>query len=115
MRFQFEMEGVTPILSALPSLRSLTSRSKDLHRGSNPTVMAAVKAREKQHVAWAYERPDGGRGFGFTGGHFHKNWQQDDFRKLVLNALVWTARGEVPPAGVASPTPTDAEMEMNRL
>lgn len=115
MRFQFEMEGVTPILSALPSLRSLTSRSKDLHRGSNPTVMAAVKAREKQHVAWAYERPDGGRGFGFTGGHFHKNWQQDDFRKLVLNALVWTARGEVPPAGVASLTPTDAEMEMNRL
>lgn len=114
MRFQPEMEGVTPILSALPPLRTLTERAKDRNRGSNPAVMAAVEAGEKQHVAWAYERPDGGRGFGFTGGHFHKNWQQDDFRKLVLNALVWTARGEVPPDGVVSRTPTDAEMEANQ-
>ena len=114
MRFRPEMENVTPILSALPPVRSLTSRSKDRNRGSNPTVLAAVEAGEKQHVAWAYERPDGGRGFGFTGGHFHKNWQHDDFRKLVLNAIYWTARGEVPPEGVPSRTPTDAEMEQNQ-
>jgi type 1 glutamine amidotransferase len=114
MRFQPEMKGVTPILSALPPVRSLTDRAKDTNRGSNPTVLAAVQAGEKQHVAWAYERPDGGRGFGFTGGHFHKNWQQDDFRKLVLNALVWTAKGEVPESGVFSRTPTDAEMEANQ-
>lgn len=114
MRFQPEMEGVTPILSALPPLRSLTDRAKDRNRGSNPTVLAAVEAGEQQTVAWAYERPEGGRGFGFTGGHFHKNWQQDDFRKLVLNALVWTAKGEVPAGGVPSRTPTDAEMEANQ-
>lgn len=114
MRFQPEMDGVTPILSALPPLRSLTDRAKDKNRGSNPTVLAAVEAGNEQHVAWAYERPDGGRGFGFTGGHFHKNWQQDDFRKLVLNALVWTAKGEVPEDGVPSRTPTDAEMEANQ-
>jgi type 1 glutamine amidotransferase len=114
MRFQPEMTGVTPILSALPPVRTLTSRSKDKNRGSNPAVMAAVEAGEKQHLAWAYERPDGGRGFGFTGGHFHQNWQQDDFRKLVLNALLWTAKGEVPADGVPSRTPTDAEMEANQ-
>lgn len=114
MRFQPEMEGVTPILSTTPPLRTLTSRSKNRDRGSNPTVMAAVQAGEPQHVAWAYERPDGGRGFGFTGGHYHQNWQQDDFRKLVLNALVWTAKGEVPPDGVPSRTPSDAEMELNQ-
>ena len=114
MRFQPEMKGVTPILSALPPVQSLTDRSEDSNRGSNPTVLAAVEAGEQQHVAWAYERPDGGRGFGFTGGHFHKNWQQDDFRKLVLNALVWTARREVPKGGVFSRTPTDIEMEANQ-
>ncbi len=48
-------------------------------------------------MAWAAERADGnGRGFGFTGAHFHRNWQNDDFRKLVLNAIAWTAHAEVP-------------------
>ncbi|MEN8661856.1 MAG: family 16 glycoside hydrolase [Lentimonas sp.] len=114
MRFQPKMEGVTPILSALPPLETLTSRAKDKNRGSNPTVMAAVKAGEEQHVAWAYERPDGGRGFGFTGGHFHKNWQQDDFRKLVLNALLWTAKADIPADGVPSRTPTEVDLELNQ-
>ncbi len=114
MRFQPEMKGVTPILSALPPIRTLTDRAKDKNRGSNPTVMAAVSAGQKQHVAWAYERANGGRGFGFTGGHFHQNWQQDDFRKIVLNALIWTAKGEVPVKGVPSRTPSDAEMAQNQ-
>ena len=60
----------------------------------------AVKRGEPQIVAWAYERPDGGRGFGFTGGHYHRNWGNDDFRKLVLNAILWTAKVEVPAGGV---------------
>jgi type 1 glutamine amidotransferase len=114
MRFQPKMEGVTPILSSLPPLSTLTSRAKDTNRGSNPAVMAEVQAGKKQHVAWAYERPDGGRGFGFTGGHFHQNWKQDDFRKLVLNALLWTAKGEVPAEGVPSRTPTEVDLELNQ-
>ncbi|MEM6885532.1 MAG: family 16 glycoside hydrolase [Verrucomicrobiota bacterium] len=114
MRFQPEMENVTPILSALPPLRTLTDRAKDRNRGSNPTVMSKVEAGEKQVVAWAYERPNGGRGFGFTGGHFHQNWQHDDFRKVVLNALVWTAQAEVPAGGIVSRTPSDLDMELNQ-
>jgi quinoprotein glucose dehydrogenase len=51
-------------------------------------------------VGWAVQRQDGGRGFGFTGGHFYKNWWLPDFRKLILNAIVWTAGMEVPPNGV---------------
>jgi quinoprotein glucose dehydrogenase len=51
-------------------------------------------------VAWAVERQDGGRGFGFTGGHFYKNWWLPDYRKLILNAIVWTAHIEVPQGGV---------------
>jgi type 1 glutamine amidotransferase len=53
-------------------------------------------------VMWTVERPDGGRGFGFTGGHFHDNWANDDFRKVVLNALLWIAKADVPSEGVTS-------------
>ena len=63
-------------------------------------------------MAWAVERPDGGRGFGFTGGHNHANWGNDDFRKLVLNALLWTAKAEVPAGGVQS-TVTAEELKQN--
>ncbi|MGE5755884.1 MAG: thioesterase, partial [Planctomycetaceae bacterium] len=38
--------------------------------------------------------------FGFTGAHFHRNWGHADFRKVVLNAILWSAKLEVPPAGV---------------
>ncbi|MCA9087272.1 MAG: NPCBM/NEW2 domain-containing protein, partial [Planctomycetaceae bacterium] len=114
MRFVPEMKGVTPILSALPPRETL-NRGDGPHSG-NPEVRAAVLERkEPQHVAWAYERPDGkGRGFGFTGGHFHKNWADDNFRKLVLNAIVWAAQAEVPDGGVASATPTQEELEANQ-
>ncbi len=114
MRFQPEMEGVTPILSALPPLESLTKRARDKNRGSNPTVLAKVEAGEPQHVAWAYERPNGGHGFGFTGGHFHENWRQDEFRKLVLNALAWTAKADIPEDGIVSRTPSEIDMELNQ-
>jgi type 1 glutamine amidotransferase len=53
-------------------------------------------------VGWAVDRADGGRGFGFTGGHFYQNWWNADFRKLVLNAVVWTAKLDVPERGVQS-------------
>jgi type 1 glutamine amidotransferase len=54
-------------------------------------------------VAWARQREDGGRGFSTTCGHFYDNWKHDDFRKLVLNAIAWTAEVEVPVNGVESP------------
>lgn len=114
MRFQPNMAGVTPVLSALPPLKSLTSRAKDSLRGSNPSVMASVQAGHKQHVAWAYERPDGGRGFGFTGGCFHKNWRQDDYRKIVLNAILWTAHTKIPEGGVPSRTPSLEDLAINQ-
>ncbi len=115
MRFQSGMEGVTPILSALPPLESLAKRKRDNPgRVSNPTVLAKVTAGEKQVLAWAYERANGGRGFGFTGGHFHRNWQHDDFRKTVLNAIAWTAHLDIPENGIPSRTPTEADLELNQ-
>ena len=112
MRFQKDMRGVTPILSAHPPKNTM-SRG-DGHHSGNPHVRKAVENGEIQHVAWAYERPNGGRGFGFTGGHFHRNWGHDDFRKVVLNAITWCAKAEVPEGGVPSDKITDADLDENQ-
>jgi putative heme-binding domain-containing protein len=112
MRFVGDLEGVTPILSDLPPPETLKRR--DGARSGNPHVRKAVKNGESQHVAWAYQRPDGkGRGFGFTGAHNHESWQNDMFRKVVLNAILWTAHVEVPENGVASETPSEEELKQN--
>lgn len=100
MRFVDGMKGVTPLLTDLPPKETL-NRPDGTHSG-NPEVRAAMERGEPQHVAWAFERADGGRGFATTGGHFHKNWGNDNFRKLVLNALLWVGKIEVPADGVAS-------------
>lgn len=111
MRFRKDMKGVTPILTDLPPPESLDR--PDGHHSGNPDVRAAVLERkEPQHVAWAVERDDGGRGFGFTGGHFHQGWADDDQRKLVLNAILWTAQADLPATGVES-TVTEADLLAN--
>jgi type 1 glutamine amidotransferase len=102
MRFRSEMKGVTPILTAIPPASTL-ERPDGPHSG-NPHVRA--EAGKPQHVAWAAEREEnGGRGFGFTGGHFHWNWGLPNVRRLMLNAIVWTAHGEVPQQGVGAVEP----------
>jgi trehalose utilization protein len=112
MRFREGMKGVMPILSALPPDTTL-NRPDGPHSG-NPAVREAVRKGEPQHVAWAYERPDGGRGFGFTGAHYHRNWGDDNFRKLVLNALLWVARMDVPANGVeCNVTPDDLKQNLD--
>jgi len=113
MRFPDKMKGVTPILTDLPPPESL-SRPDGAHEG-NPAVRAAVLERkEPQHVMWAFDRAGGkSRAFGFTGGHFHKNWKDDSHRGIVLNAIAWIAHVDVPKAGVSSKTPTDEEMKAN--
>ena len=65
------MKGVTPILVAKPDDETRQGDSAS-PRGPYKHIVEA-KGRDEV-LAWAVERPDGGRGFGFTGGHFHKNW-----------------------------------------
>jgi len=98
MRFREHMEGVTPLLSALPPKETL--KRPDGRHSNNPHVRAAVERGEKQHLAWVLEREDGGRGFGFTGGHYHKTWLHPQMQRLVLNAILWTAHLPVPEEGV---------------
>lgn len=47
-------------------------------------------------VGWALQRPDGGRGFGYTGGHFASNWEKPEVRRLLRQAVLWTAKMDGP-------------------
>lgn len=97
MRFPEGMKGVTPILSAVAPDHTM-SRPDGPHSG-NPAVRKEVAMKIPQHVAWATERPGGGRSFGFTGGHFHWNWGRTEPTKLVANAILWTAKAKIPDGG----------------
>jgi hypothetical protein len=103
MRFVAGMNGVTPILVGLPPLKTIQDGGKkSTPRGGNPDVWKEVSEGKKQVMAWAYERPDGGRGFGFTGLHRHENLGNDNMRTLLLNAVAWVAKLPVPEGGVPS-------------
>ena len=104
------MKNVTPILTTVPP--DSTRERPDGAHSNNPTVRARKGMPE--HLAWVVEREDGGRGFGFTGGHWHWNWACDSFRKAVVNGILWTAKMEVPPGGFDTPRPTIDELLKNQ-
>ena len=109
MRFAADMKGVTPILSAVPPPETML-RADGPHSG-NPAVRAEVAKQIPQHMAWVFERPGGGRSFGFTGGHYHWNWGRSDILKLVSNAIVWTANGDIPKTGLNVSGPALEKLE----
>ena len=98
MRFPEPPADVTPILAAVAP--ESTMRRPDGPHSGNPAVRKSVAAGDSQTVAWAFERPDGGRSFGYTGGHFHWNWGNANSRKLVANAILWSTGLDVPDQGV---------------
>jgi hypothetical protein len=84
-----------------------------------PAYLIRVKIDgTEQSVCWAWERPGGGRSFGFSGGHFHQNWSREDYRRLLTQAVLWTVEVPVPdsdlplkvsPMDLSTPRPKTAE------
>jgi hypothetical protein len=109
MRFRDKMEGVTPILTATPSEQV---RNGPYVYPKGPYKHIQEAKGNPEHMMWAVERADGGRGVGFTGGHFHANWKDDNFRKVVLNALLWICKLDVPKGGVESSV-SDEDIKAN--
>jgi type 1 glutamine amidotransferase len=85
MRFRDKDKRVTPILT--------TRLPKD-----NPNT---------ETIAWVTVRSNGGRSFGFTGGHFHTNWGIPEFRRMVVNAVLWTAHLDIPKSGAKADLTAD--------
>ncbi|REK46515.1 MAG: DUF1080 domain-containing protein [Planctomycetota bacterium] len=108
MRFREGMQGVVPVLSAKPD--------KATREGPRASGLSHIQEAEGrvEHIMWAVDRIDGGRGVGCTGGHVHSNWQHDGFRNLILNALVWVAGGEVAENGVQSEPVSQDEIDANQ-
>jgi type 1 glutamine amidotransferase len=103
IRFKPESKQVTPILMATPP---------DNKRG---TAAAKEHKGRAEILAWAFDRANGGRSFGFTGGHFHKNWGEENFRRLVVNAILWTAKVDVPKDGAkVELDPADLNRNLDR-
>lgn len=114
------LRGVTPFAAPLDGwLYNLhfAPNAVPLVSGQVPDK-ARTTADAKTHngrpevVAWAYERPNGGRSFAFTGCDLHKNWQVESQRRLVTNGILWSAKVEVPEGGAPVPM-TPAKLAAN--
>jgi len=78
-----------------------------------PVLNVKVDGKD-QVVAWAYARPNSkdGRSFGTTLGHFHENFGVPDFRRAVVNGILWSAHVEVPENG-APVDVSDKELKLS--
>ncbi len=83
LRFTPELQGVSPLL-----------------RTVNPKA-ASQTLNDEATVAWAYERPNGGRSFMFTGCHLHISLAQEGYRRFLVNGILWSAGIEIPKTGAA--------------
>jgi hypothetical protein len=82
LRFVPEMRGITPLM-----------------RTVSPKVAGADPMSDDAIVAWAFERPQGGRSFAFTGGHLHQSFAEAGYRRLLTNGILWSAGVEPPASG----------------
>ena len=74
----------------------------DLLRGAPGfTPLLTARVEDNDEVAcWAWQRPDGGRSFGYVGIHFHVHWGREDYQRLVTQGVLWTLDQPIPKDGV---------------
>ncbi|HWA97411.1 MAG TPA: ThuA domain-containing protein [Pirellulales bacterium] len=82
LRFVAGMQGIAPLVHA-PSPKPNSGQASE-----TDTI-----------VSWAFERPQGGRSFTFTGAHLHASLAQEGYRRLLTNGILWTAGLEIPETG----------------
>jgi hypothetical protein len=87
LHFPEGMKGVTPLLVGAVPDKSRTTVDAKKYNGRDETI------------AWAYERPNGGRGFGYTGVDLHSAWGIESNSRMVVNGILWTAKVAIPAGG----------------
>jgi type 1 glutamine amidotransferase len=89
-----------PILTGIGDIKVYDEIYYALDRvpGIQPLFTARIDGRDEM-AAWSWERPDGGRSFGFVGLHFHSNWQMPEYRRFVVQGVLWSLKLPIP-AGV---------------
>lgn len=67
--------------------------------GFTPLLTARVEDNDEV-ACWAWQRPDGGRSFGYVGIHFHVHWGREDYQRLVTQGVLWTLGQPIPKDGL---------------
>jgi len=79
LKFVDGLRGITPLLRTTPPKGALKD-TEDI-------------------VSWAFQRPDSGRSFVFTGCHLQSSWGLEGMRRFVVNGILWSAGLDIPPSG----------------
>ena len=102
-----------PTIHLLPSgTKRISILTGKLHPQYRDGKLLVIDKAETHTVAWAFERKDGGRAFAFTGLHYLASLDNPSLRTLLLNAILWTAKIEIPKTGVVTSTPSDAAQKL---
>jgi putative membrane-bound dehydrogenase-like protein len=109
LNFDSKNPQVYPLVSAIPNKQNM------VRYGSSKfwNQLAAKKLGTEQAIIWCRDPEKGARGAGFVGGHYHRNWAIDNYRKMALNTIAWVTRMEVPENGVPSKAVTKAMLNEN--
>lgn len=107
-----ELRIATPEHPAVAGLQDFAAHDEfyydlkfvDGSRQIEPLLQANIDG-SPHTVAWAWQRGDGGRSFGFTGLHFHENWTLVPYRRLLTQGILWTLKLPVPEEGLAVDVP----------
>lgn len=107
--FNIKFPEVNQVHGAITGVPDEAARSGATSNPRGPFKHIVDAAGKKELLFWT---KDSGkfRGFGFTGGHYHNNWENKNLRTLMLNSIVWLTGLEVPVDGVPSKKPTKVEM-----
>ena len=70
------------------------------HPQAHPILQVRIDDRDHT-VAWSLERSGGkpGRSFATVLGHYHDNFTNPDFRRVLVNGILWTAHIDPPVEG----------------
>lgn len=71
-----------------------------------PLIRVPIEGQDHT-VCWAWERPDDGRSFGFSGLHFHENWKLESYQRMLAQSVYWVLKREIPESGVQVDLETD--------
>jgi quercetin dioxygenase-like cupin family protein len=105
-----------PISSGVDTFTCTDEFSPALISGDGKQTTPILRsAKAGQVPGWAYDRPGGGRGFGFTGGHSIECLHSPQLQKLLVNAIAWSAKIDVPKDGIATPEPVVSISSVNKM
>lgn len=106
--FRLRDDGVTHLARSIPQDEEIFKRPDGMYTGNKHV---RENRGNPETLVWVCENKNGTRGFGFSGWDMVFNYNNDNFRKLIINSLLWTMGHEVPKNGFETRRPTIDEID----